>query len=131
VCEWWWGQARTSGVAFWQDEALSELAMSEVARVETTDRLREGLIYGSTIGAAAGAVFGVAAVRALCDFDCPGVVPGTAGLGALIGLAIGVTSDSLRIRRRTVFDAGRGANRFELAPVVGTTERGVRGVIWW
>lgn len=88
-----------------RDGASREIPLTAIRQIETTDRLRNGAIWGALGGGIPGGIFGALLGYALCESDdnCGlqvGLAFGgmTAGFGALAGLVV----DSLIDGRRPV-----------------------------
>jgi hypothetical protein len=130
-----WAGAGADAMSVRTRSGLTRIALSEISRAETTDRLREGMIYGSTIGAATGAGLG-AFVAMLCEDDdgCEeAAVLGVIAIGTATGFLVGTTADSLRERRRTIYEAGSGGRerRWLVVPAVSRRSGAVRAVFSW
>lgn len=114
----------------------SRVAAADIRRLDTTDRIRDGLLTGAGVGAASGAVFGILLGAALCESGGHCALEGGLIVGAVGGAAgavAGALIDSLRVGRRPVYAAHGAPERpvFVLAPVVVRQGAGAAGLVRW
>jgi hypothetical protein len=114
--------------------ARTDVAVSDIQRIETTDRIVDGLGWGALAGGVAGGVLGGLYGKFLCesDPDCPVQVAfGLGGIFAAFGALGGAVGDSLRAGRRDLYVApSSGARRsIVMLPVVTRRGAGAGGVI--
>jgi hypothetical protein len=90
---------------------ITAVPASSIRRIDTTDRIRDGIRLGAVIGGASGAVFGVIVGAGLCETTTDCIAYGglyLGGVGAGLGAIAGAIVDSLRNGRRTISEAPGG-----------------------
>lgn len=118
------------------DGTRTDVAISDIQRLETSDGILDGAAIGTLSGGIPGAVFGGLLGAALCETDdnCAleaGLLIGAlgAGLGALAGAIV----DSLHVGRRTLYErpGAPAPASLVVVPIVTRRGAGAGGVIRW
>jgi hypothetical protein len=131
-------KGRVAGISTTQIElaqagVVTPLSIERVRKIETTDRITDGLKRGVIVGALSGIPVTFAVISTCgSDDECTyyaglfGVV--WSGVGAGVGSVIGALADSLHEGRRTVYESGASVR---LTPIVGLHKAGIGGAIRW
>jgi hypothetical protein len=112
----------------------TEVAAADVRRLETTDRLRNGIVIGTLTGGLSGGVLGGWLGALLCETDdncalVAGLVFG--GIGAGIGALAGAVADSLHAGRRTLYERPAAGSSVVIVPMATRRGGGAVGIIRW
>jgi hypothetical protein len=102
---------------------------AEIARVDTTDALSNGIRNGAVSGAVAGGLF-FAVLVGSCEGDCGGgeaVAAGIFGVGfyTLIGAGLGAFFDHLVDGRRAIYTRTAPTSGLSVGPILGSQRKGI------
>ena len=109
------------------DKANQTIRTAEIARVDTTDALSNGVAYGAISGGLVGGLF-LATLIGSCD-DCGGgeaVAAGVVGVGiyTLIGAGLGAFFDHLVDGRRPIYTR-TAPSHVSVSPILGSHRKGI------
>jgi hypothetical protein len=110
------------------EKANQTINFAEIARVDTTDAISNGVRNGAITGAVLGGLFYGLAIASICEDDCGGelVVGGIFAVGVYtaIGAGLGAWIDHLVDGRRAIYTRA-SPSRVSVRPVIGPTRQGV------
>jgi hypothetical protein len=102
---------------------------AEIARVDTTDAISNGIRNGAIAGALTGGLF-FAVLAGSCEGDCGGgevVAAGVFGVGfyTLIGAGLGAWFDHLVDGRRPIYTRTAPSSGLSVSPILGSQRKGI------
>jgi hypothetical protein len=102
---------------------------AEIARVDTTDAISNGIKNGAIAGAVSGGLF-FAVLIGSCEDDCGGgevVAAGVFGVGfyTLIGAGLGAWFDHLVDGRRPIYTRTAPSSGLSVSPILGSQRKGI------
>lgn len=110
------------------DKTNQTIKTAEIARVDTTDALSNGIRNGAIAGAATGGLF-LAYMFGSCEGDCGGgevVAAGIFSVGfyTLIGAGLGAFFDHLVDGRRPIYTRTAPSSGLSVSPILGSQRKG-------
>ena len=111
------------------DKVNQTIKTAEIARVDTTDSVSNGVRNGAVAGAVSGGLF-FAVLVGSCEGDCGGgeaVAAGIFGVGfyTLVGAGLGAFFDHLVDGRRPIYTRTAPAPGLSVSPILGSQRKGL------